>query len=292
MISLPVIDPEAIGGIDILEFKKDDPDLAFGDPRGVMYKGKSFLTTLSHLRLAWSDDGVNFKIEPKPTLMGVGPLESFGLEDCRVSELGGRYWLTFTAVSSNGITVGLISTSDWLSFERHGIIFPPSNKDAAIFEEKIGQEYFAFHRPSSQHIGGNYIWLARSPDLVHWGRHFCIAQSRDNMWDSGRVGAGAAPIKTDEGWLAIYHGADDASRYCLGALLLDINDPEKVIARSSVPIVEPIAAYEQTGFFGNVVFTNGHIVDGDKITLYYGASDEVICGSTLSIKEILASLKN
>jgi len=290
-ISFPVLDPQALGGIEIMEFKKDDPDLGFGDPRGVIYKGKSYLTTLSHLRLAWSDDGINFTIEAKPALIGHGPFESFGIEDCRVALVEGRYWLTFTAVSPSGIAVGLISTADWLSYERHGLIFHPTNKDVALFEEKVGREYFAMHRPSSVHIGGNYIWLARSPDLVHWGRHFCLAQTRDNMWDCQRIGAGASPIRTDEGWLAIYHGADDASRYCLGALLLDINDPEKILARSIQPIMEPIAPYEQTGFFGNVVFTNGHVVDGDKVTIYYGASDEVICGATFSINEILASLK-
>ena len=99
------------------------------------------------------------------------------------------------------------------------------------------------------------------------------------MWDSARVGAGAAPIRTPEGWLEIYHGADERHRYCLGALLLDLEAPWKVIRRSREPIMEPIAEYEQTGFFGNVVFTNGHVVDGDTVTLYYGASDTVICGA-------------
>jgi predicted GH43/DUF377 family glycosyl hydrolase len=90
--------------------------------------------------------------------------------------------------------------------------------------------------------------------------------------------------------LEIYHGANEKHRYCLGALLLDIDDPSIVLARSEEPIVEPTAEYEKTGFFGNVVFTNGHIVNGDEITLYYGASDEVICGARLSISEILSSL--
>lgn len=111
------------------------------------------------------------------------------------------------------------------------------------------------------------------------------------MWDNTRIGAGAAPIKTNEGWLEIYHGANNEHRYCLGALLLDLNEPWKVLARSIEPIMEPIMDYEKTGFFGNVVFTNGHIVDGDTITLYYGASDEVICGATLSINHILDTLK-
>ena len=104
------------------------------------------------------------------------------------------------------------------------------------------------------------------------------------------MGAGGPPIKTDEGWLEIYHGADSDHRYCLGALLLDLQDPSKVLARSVDPIMEPTAPYEQTGFFGNVVFTNGHHRDGDRLTIYYGASDEVICGARFSISEILNSL--
>ncbi|MCC6727365.1 MAG: glycosidase, partial [Saprospiraceae bacterium] len=107
---------------------------------------------------------------------------------------------------------------------------------------------------------------------------------------SARVGAGAAPIRTPEGWLEIYHGADHHDRYCLGAILLDLQDPSKVLARSHDPLLEPIDDYELTGFFGNVVFTNGHVVNGDELTLYYGASDEVICGAKLSIGVVLENL--
>jgi predicted GH43/DUF377 family glycosyl hydrolase len=171
------------------------------------------------------------------------------------------------------------------------MILPPHNKDCAIFDEPIGGKYYALHRPSSLFIGGNYIWLAESPDVVHWGAHRCLAHSRPGMWDGARVGAGAAPIRTPAGWLEIYHGADADNRYCLGALLLDLEQPWRVVARSREPIMEPIAEYERTGFFGNVVFTNGHVVDGDTLTLYYGASDSVICGARLSIEEILATLR-
>jgi predicted GH43/DUF377 family glycosyl hydrolase len=110
------------------------------------------------------------------------------------------------------------------------------------------------------------------------------------MWDCARIGAGASPIRTPEGWLEIYHGADSGNRYCLGALLLDLEQPWKVLARSRNPIMEPAADYEHAGFFGNVVFTNGHLADGDTVTLYYGASDSVICGARFSIQEILKSL--
>ena len=289
-VSTPILDPAQPSGIAILRVRKDDPDLLFPDPRLFQYRGKTYLTTLSHLRLAWSDDGVHFQVEPKPTLLGLGELESFGIEDSRVSEIDGTFYLTYSAVSPSGVGVGMISTRDWVTFERHGMVIPPSNKDCALFGAKIGGEYACLHRPSGVMIGGNFIWVSRSPDLRHWGKHQCIAWTRPGMWDSVRVGAGAEPILTERGWLEIYHGANADHRYCLGALLLDRDDPATVLARSVEPIMEPNAPYEQTGFFGNVVFTNGHLVDGDTITLYYGASDEVICSATMSIQAVLASL--
>ena len=111
------------------------------------------------------------------------------------------------------------------------------------------------------------------------------------MWDNARVGAGAAPIKTEQGWLEIYHGATLDHRYCLGAFLMDLEDPSNVKARSEEPIMVPMENYELSGFFGFVVFTNGHIVEGDKLTIYYGAADEFVCGATFSIAEILQTLQ-
>ena len=118
-------------------------------------------------------------------------------------------------------------------------------------------------------------------------------KTREGAWDSARVGAGAAPIKTAKGWLSIYHGANEKHQYCLGAFLMDLNDPSKIIARSDVPIMVPTATYETSGFFGNVVFTNGHIIhpDGDTITVYYGAADEFVCGAHFSLQEIFSLLK-
>lgn len=290
IISFPVYNKD--GKIEVLSFDKNDKDLDASDPRVINYKGQDYLTTMSYLRLVSSEDGIHFKDEPSyPPIFGEGKLEAFGIEDCRVATMEDGYYLTFTEVSSLAVGVGLIHTNDWKSYTRHGMIFPPHNKDCAIFEKKVGNKYYALHRPSSPELGGNYIWLAESPDRLHWGNHKCIATTRKGMWDSARVGAGAAPILTNEGWLEIYHGANSDHRYCLGALLLDLNDPSKVLARSEEPIMEPIAPYEQTGFFGNVVFTNGHLVDGDMVTMYYGASDEVICQAKFSIAEILKTLK-
>jgi beta-1,2-mannobiose phosphorylase / 1,2-beta-oligomannan phosphorylase len=288
-VSFPIYNKS--GEIEIVRFDKNDPDLDFTDPRIINYKGKDYLTTLSHLRLVWSDDGKTFHESGQyGPIYGKDALEAYGIEDCRVTEIDGTFRLTYTMVSHMGVGVGLIQTRDWKTFDRKGMIFPPHNKDCAIFSEKINGMYYALHRPSSPQLGGNYIWLSESPNLLHWGNHKCIATTRPMMWDSARIGAGAAPIKTTEGWLEIYHGANNEHRYCLGALLLDLNDPSRVIARSEQPIMIPSAEYELTGFFGKVVFTNGHIVEGDTIYMYYGASDEVICGAELSIKEILNSL--
>lgn len=290
-ISTPLLDPDSPGGIRILRVREGDPDLKMDDPRVFTYKGTAYLVALSHLRLAWSTDGANFAVDREPTLLGRGRHETYGIEDCRVEFIDGRYWLTFTAVSQCGVAVGLASTADWKTFERHGIIFPPHNKDCALFPEKINGMYCALHRPSGYDMGGHYIWLSRSPDLVHWGEHQCVAMSRPGTWDSQRIGAGAAPIRTPEGWLAIYHGADANTRYSLGGLLLDGDDPTRVLARSKTPWLTPEAAYEVKGFFGNVVFTNGHVLDGDRILVYYGAGDSVIARADTTISECLAALK-
>lgn len=288
IISFPIFKNKEI---EIVEIPINDPDLNASDPRVINYKGLDYLTTLSHLRLLCSTDDVHF-YEPEgyPFLQGETDQEAFGVEDCRVVLLDGTYYLSYTAVSAQGVGVALRKTKDWKTFESEGMIIPPHNKDCAIFEEKINGKFYALHRPSSVDLGGNYIWIAESPDGIHWGRHRCIIQTRIGSWDSKRVGAGAAPIKTQRGWLEIYHGANSEHRYCLGAFLLDLNDPTVVLARTADPIMVPTAAYELNGFFGQVVFTNGHVVDGDKLTIYYGAADEFVCGAQFSIAEILAAL--
>ncbi|NDP20082.1 MAG: glycosidase [Paludibacter sp.] len=279
------------GKIEVLNVDKSVPQLDATDPRIIYYNGKSYLTTLSYLRIVWSDDDIHFHEDPNfPSIFGEGALEAFGIEDCRVATMDDGYYLTFSQVSSLAVGVGLIITNDFKHFQRKGMIFAPHNKDCAIFEEKINGMYYAFHRPSSPELGGNYIWIAQSPDRLHWGNHKCVATTRPGSWDSERVGAGGSPIKTAQGWLEIYHGANYEHRYCLGALLLDLYNPSKVLARSEQPIMEPIAEYEKNGFFGNVIFTNGHYVIGDTLRIFYGASDEVVCSADFSITEILKSL--
>ncbi len=290
VLSVPILSSRNAGEIEVIDFDRSDPELSLRDPRIFTYKGRTYLTTLSHLRLAWSDDGRRFTAEKSPAVTGQGPLEIYGIEDCRVTKFDGRYFLTYSAVSPCGVGIGMARTEDWVNFTHMGMVFPPDNKDCALFDRKIGGNYAALHRPANYHIIGRHIWISVSPDLVHWGEYKCLAMTRPGMWDSERVGAGGPPIYTERGWLVIYHGADESSRYCLGALLLDRDDPSKVLARSEEPIMEPRESYELHGFLGNVVFSNGHIVDGDTIILYYGSSDTVVCGATVSIEKILGTL--
>jgi len=288
ILSFPAL---STNGLQIFKIPLDDPELEATDARVIKYKNSDYLTTLSHLRLLCSEDGLNF-YEPEgySPLYGSDEDEYFGIEDCRVSQIDNTYFLTFTAVSAHGVAVGLRTTKDWKSFEKEGLILPPHNKDCAIFEEKINGKYFALHRPSSVDLGGNYIWIAESEDAVHWGKHKCLIKTRSHFWDSARVGAGAAPIKTSAGWLEIYHGANENHQYALGAFLMAIGNPYQVIAQTKDPIMIPQEEYELNGFFGHVVFTNGHVVNDDELIIYYGAADEFVCGARFSIQQILSSL--
>ena len=203
-------------------------------------------------------------------------------------QLQDSYYLTFTQVSANGVGVGLAQHHQLAGFSVPRHDFPAAQQGLRDFRRDNRWQIF---RPAPPQQSGDWGQLhldrrvSRSAAL---GQPPLPGALPAGHWDSARVGAGAAPIRTPEGWLAIYHGANGKHRYCLGALLLDLKQPWKVLARSREPIMEPIADYETTGFFGNVVFTNGHLVNGDEVTLYYGASDSVICGARLSIAEILA----
>jgi len=279
------------GDIELFRVRRDDPDFQEQDPRLFRYKGAFYLPNISHIRLARSTDGVHFTVDETPALAPETRTESYGLEDPRITQMGEDYWITYKAVSDNGITTALAHTRDFKTYTRHGVIFCPENLDVVIFPETLAAGYAAWTRPVGVHMGLPTIWLATSPDLVNWGAHEPVLRPRPGCWDSARVGAGAVPFRTPEGWLEIYHGADAANRYCLGAALIDGEDPSKVLARSEQPLFEPEAPYELEGFFGGVVFACGALVDPDgKVTVYYGAADECTCAARTTMGEILAGL--
>lgn len=252
------------------------------------HTGETFLTSISHLRLARSADGVRFTVDDQPWLLPQPPYEAFGVEDARITPLDGRFYVNYSAVSQLGIATALASTEAFEPPARHGVIFPPSNRDVTIFPARIEGHYACYHRPMPSPFGGFNIWLARSPDLRCWGEHQLVLQAASDGWESGRVGGGAPPILTPEGWLSIYHAADRQHRYCLGAFLTPLDAPERVVRRSPRPLLWPQADYETHGFFNNVVFTCGALLEGDRLRVYYGAADACIALAEAHLTDVLA----
>lgn len=275
--------------------KEEHPEYNFSDSRTITigndgYSNVVYLTSLSHLRIARSNDGVNFVLDDKPTIMPNHDNECWGMEDPRITYIDGMYYINYTAVSPNGAATGLITTCDFKTFKRHGLIFLPENKDVAIFPEKINDKFIAFNRPVPKSIGSPDIWLSESKDLVLWGKHRHFYHVSDNGWESGRIGGGAPPFKTEKGWIKIYHAADRTHRYCLGAFLLDKDDPMKILAKSKTPLLEPEIDYEVNGFFGNVVFTCGCIYEDNNVIIYYGAADDKVCRADITIEALYLHL--
>ncbi|UCG58654.1 MAG: glycoside hydrolase family 130 protein [Phycisphaerales bacterium] len=278
------------GNIVLKEFSEDDPENDFSDPRLIIAHGETYLTSISHLKLARSRNGIDFEIEETPALAPANEYETFGIEDPRISLIEGTYYVNYVAVSPLGVTTRLASTEDFKSFQRHGVIFCPENKDVVLFPERVAGKYYAIHRPASPLFQRNEIWLAESPDLHCWGNHRYLMGLRAGFWDEMKIGASAVPFQIDRGWLEVYHGVDQENRYCLGAVLLDAHQPWKVIARSDRPIFEPQADYEREGFFGNVVFSCGLLFEDDKLKIYYGAADTSICYAELDLDDAIGSL--
>lgn len=292
LVLVPVMDfSDGSPELTVLRFSRGDEGINVSDPRVVCFPGKVYLTSISHLRLARSTDGRNFTVEDQPSLWPDRPYEGYGLEDPRITRLGDTYYVVYKGVAPDGITQCLASTKDFVTWEKHGIIFAPENMDAMIFPEKVRGKYAALHRPYPRMIGSPNMWVAYSPDLIHWGEHAFMLGCAEGTWESGRVGGGAVPFMTDRGWLEIYHAATPEDHYCLGALLLDCDYPEKVLAKSAVPMLSPEAPYEVEGFKPNVVFTCGAVTSGDTVTIYYGASDHVMAAARMSISEIIDSLE-
>lgn len=290
-LAVPVLEQQIDGqfevSVKILDLS--DPRYDFSDPRKVYDREKEtfvYLTSISHLRLARSHDGICFTVEDEPLIKPNCELEGFGTEDARITQIGDTYYINYTAVSSHGITTALAVTKDFVEIEKKGLIFVTENRDVTIFPEKINGNYYALTRPVPRQIGTAQMWVAQSPDLIYWGRHDLLKLPRYE-WDGARNGGGAVPIKTDKGWLILYHGADKKSnRYCMNAALLDLQDPRQVLAISQKPVLEPEAPYETAGFYPDVVFSCGALLIGGVVHMYYGAADRVMALARAPLERI------
>lgn len=275
-------------------FELSDERYDFGDPRTIAMidnLDEVYLTSMSHLRIARSRNGVDFVIDDEPFIFPDTQYEQFGCEDPRITQIDGAWYINYSAVSSYGISTALAVTHDFKTVEKLSVIFCPDNRDVCFFPEKINGKFYALTRPAPKHFGKPEIWLSESLDLLHWGNHRHLLGASGDKWDARKSGGGAPLLKTDKGWLAIYHGVDADQRYCLGALLLDINDPTKILAKSPVPLLQPEAIYEKEGFFGNVVFACGALIKDDTLRVWYGAADECMALATLPMSELWQHLR-
>ena len=257
---------------------------------------------VSHLTVARSTNGVDgWSIEPEPLLApdDLNASEQWGFEDPRavwVEELS-RWVITCTAYGPAGPAVFLATTEDFRKVERYGVVRHPEDKNAALLPYRIDGRWVLLHRPKTQFGGGHgEILLSRSADLVSWSAPEQVLQPRMGpWWDSLRIGIGPPPLRTDHGWLLIYHGVKDTVAgdiYRVGLALLDLDEPTRVLRRLPAWILAPLAAYERTGDVPNVVFPCGllHDPDSDELRLYYGAADSSICLATARLPDILEAV--
>jgi predicted GH43/DUF377 family glycosyl hydrolase len=276
-----------------------NPAAAEVDGETVLLARVEALTGISELTVARSSNGVDgWRIASEPLLAPANGIESerWGFEDARavwIDELD-RYAITCMAGGPAGPAVYLATTKDFLTVERRGIVINPEDKNAALLPERVDGKWILFHRPTTGFgIAHPGIALSRSPDLVSWSPPEMVLEPRDGAWwDSLRIGIGPPLLKTEHGWLLIYHGVKETvggAIYRLGLALLDLEEPTRVLRRAPEWIFAPQAPYERQGDVGNAVFPCGvlHDTASGELRLYYGAADTSICLATARLDELL-----
>ncbi len=253
---------------------------------------------LSHFTVARSRDGYSdWRIDKSPTFLPDPenhPEEIWGVEDPRITMLeeSGLYLVAYTAYSRGGPLVALATTRDFVTYQRLGPVMPPEDKDAALFPVRFDGRFALIHRPLPGMSGvGAHIWVSFSPDLKHWGDHQILIPARlGAWWDAYKIGLSPPPLRTDEGWLVMYHGVHHTvagAIYRLGLALLDIEEPQRVLLRGDEWVFGPQESYERQGDVADVVFPCGWVHEGDELRLYYGASDSSLAVATAPMSKVL-----
>lgn len=280
-----------------------NPAAALVDGETVLLARVEELTGVSHLTVARSANGTDgWTIDAEPLLAPEPGVESelWGFEDARVvwvPELD-RWVITCTAYGPAGPAVYLATTRDFRSVERQGIVQHPEDKNAALLPERVHGEWILFHRPMTAFGGARgEILLSRSPDLHTWSAPEQVLQPRYGAWwDSLRIGIGPPPLRTENGWLVIYHGVKQTvagAIYRVGLALVDLDEPTRVIGRTTEWVFGPDAPYERTGDVPNAIFPCGLVQDiaSGEVRLYYGAADTSICLATARLDELLDAIE-
>jgi len=243
---------------------------------------------VSRLGYASSSDGYHIDERlPHPVFEPILPVEKNGCEDPRLTEMEDRCIMTYTAygdiyqIGLTTISIENMQNKKW-DWEERFFPFPNiRNKNAVIFPRRVNDRYLMCHRLDPD------IYIAYSDDLRTWEDTILLMRPRSGFWDCVKIGAAGPPIEIDEGWLLVYHGVDVKRTYRLGVTILDKENPERVVYRSKIPILEPTEDYERFGFVPNVVFSCGTILLDGQLLIYFGCADTVIGVATFDLDEII-----
>ena len=271
------------------------------------YHTKSFTGT--NIGIAFSDDGINWKAEKEPFIKyeDVNNDEISRFYDPRLTLIDNELYMCFAVDTAHGIRGGIGKIHNLKELEILSLS-APDNRNMVLFPEKINGLYTRLERPFPVYGRWNYpggrfdVWCSQSPDMKFWGETKLVLGVEDVPYANDKIGPGAPPIKTDKGWLTVFHTVDIDSnrgkngweekwtkRYCAGVMLLDLDDPSKVIGISKEPLIAPELPYEtDEGYRQNVIFPGGVILeDNNEVKIYYGASDTVECLATADLDDLI-----
>jgi beta-1,4-mannooligosaccharide/beta-1,4-mannosyl-N-acetylglucosamine phosphorylase len=247
-----------------------------------------------------SEDAIHWGLEEEPIEWICDDPEIAAFEhryDPRVCWLEDRYYVTWCN-GYHGPTIGIGYTYDFAKFYQLENAFLPHNRNGVLFPRKIGGKFAMYSRPSDTgHTPFGDIFYSESPDMCHWGCHRHVMSPKGWTWQSTKVGAGPTPIETDEGWLVIYHGVLTSCNgfvYSMGAALMDIDKPWKVMYRSAPYLLSPQKLYECVGDVPNVAFPCAALADAatGRIAIYYGGADTVTCLAYAQVDELVEYVKS
>ncbi len=262
----------------------------------------------TNIGLAFSDDGIKWDVQPKPCFK-LESEEILRAYDPRLTVIDGKVHMCFAVDTKHGICGGVAVTEDFEHFDIKSIS-APDNRNMVLFPEKVGGLYVRLERPFTVYSRGCDrfdLWMSKSPDLRYWGDSSLVLAVENVPFANDKIGPAAPPIKTEKGWLTTFHSVDIdktrgkngwedkwQKRYCAGIMLLDLEDPSKVIGMSKEPLIAPEVDYETTeGFRTNVIFPGGMILeDNGEVKIYYGASDTVECLATANVDDLIKLCKD
>ena len=287
----------------VLLFRNDygTDEAAYDEARGTRFAGTS-------IGVAYSDNGVdNWQVEPKPLIDSreLNDPEIRRLYDPRITILEGKPYLCCALDTRHGVQGCIAELNDSLDSFRILSKSVPDNRNMTLFPERINGKYVRLERPFPVYSRGKDrfdIWISKSPDLVYWGENELVLGVEDVPFANNKIGPAAPPVKTEKGWLTLFHAVDRdetrgkngwehtwQKRYTAGIMLLDLENPERVVGMSKLPLLAPETVWEtEVGFRQNVIFPCGMIAEEDgEVKIYYGASDTVTCLARADMQDLL-----